>query len=266
MITLIAAALALMTAPLPLRWLTAALAGLGVMVVALGMLATGGGRPKDRVWFAVGGVLNALVLLLALVFPGLLNAWWVLDTPVAPIDPNAQVAVLRDRPLDEGKIMSPEDWAEADKEGVRQGNVFVRLESVKVGPLTGLPDPAYLLVHLRLEACRGETITLEGFGSDKPPPALTGDGGHSYAFREARPRKPARGSVPVFDASAPQGAVIGPGAPGPLPSPIQEYLLVFASPPARFASLKLEVPAAWGGQGACRFRLSGLFDLVPRKP
>jgi hypothetical protein len=131
-----------------------------------------------------------------------------------------------------------------------------------------MPDPRYLLVHLRLAICRREnTITVEGFGSDKPPPALTADGGHSHTFREARPRKPARGTVPVFDPSTPQAATLGPGAPGPFPPEYQDYLLVFTAPPSRFEPARLEVPAsAWGGNGACRFRLSGLFDLVNRKP
>jgi hypothetical protein len=210
---------------------------------------------------------SGLVLLVALAVPGLLNERWLMDAPVAD-DPEAQVLVGRDKPpLTEGRRLSAEDWAEAHTDAVRQGDVVIRVESVKVGPLPGLPDPDYLQVHLRVAICRRErTITVEGFGGDRQP-ALTDDAGHSYTFREARPRRQARGE-PVFDASAPQEAALGPGS-GPFPLENQDYLFVFAAPPSPFASLKLEVPAAaWGRKGTCRFRISQLFDnpgMGPRK-
>jgi hypothetical protein len=256
------ATLALLQASvLGLRWLTVGLAALGLLLLGQGIRATRNDRQsRDRVWFTVGGGLSGVVLLAALIVPGLLNSRWAIDSAVPQTDPDAQMLVPRARPLDEGRRLAAEDWAEAETEAIRQGDLIVRVESVEVGPLPEKADVPYLLVHLRLANCKHGTIAAEGFGNDKQPPVLTDDAGGSYPFLEGRPRRPASGA-PVFAVSAPQGATLG-------PLERQDYLLVFAAPPSPLPALKLEVPAsAWGRNGACKIRISRLFDAsVPRTP
>ncbi len=258
----VAVTLALIQASVPgVRALTLALAVLGLFLVGLGIWATRGDRQrKDWVWFSLTGALSMGVLLAALAFRGrLLNERWAQDTEIPPENPEMLRAVARSMPraLEEGKPMGAEDWADAEAEAVRQGDVLVRVESVKVGPISGKGDTPYLQVVLRVTNCKPErTFTVEGFSKDQP--TLTDDAGHLCAFVEQRPRRQSRGNEPVFDPTHSGVAELA-----PLDRPSQDYLLVFASPPATFQSLKLEVPAApWGRSGVCRLRINRLFDLL----
>ncbi len=251
-----AGALALLQASvLGLWWLTVGLAALGLLLVAWGVQATREDRRgSDQVWFAVGGCLSGVVLLLALAAPGLLNGRWVIDTSVPRPDLESQVVVGRNEFLAEGRPLEAGDWADAATEAIRQGDVFVRVESVQVGPPPGKPDTPCLLVHLHVKNCRHQTVTVEGFAGDRQP-VLNDEAGGTCPFLEALPRVPAKGA-PVFDASASQAAELG-------PLERQDYLLVFAAPPSASEALKLEVPAsAWGRKGACRFRIARLFDTL----
>jgi hypothetical protein len=259
----VVAALALMQGAVPvlgLWWLTVGLGVVGVLLVAQGIWTTRAAcRTKDRVWFVLGGGLSAAALLVALVAPGLLNNRWAIDVAVPQSDPDAMVLVRRDQPLEEGKRLSAEDWADAVTEGIRQEEIFVRVESVKNGALPGKASGSGLLVHLRLANCKHErTITIEHFNADQHKPVLTDDAGRSYAFVEARPRKVAKGEAVFAPAKAPTIDLEPLGR--------QEYLLVFASPPSKFEALKLEVPAsAWGRKGTCKLRISKLFEATLRK-
>jgi len=251
----VAATLALLQAQLlGLRLLTLGLAVLGLVLVGLGVQATQEDREtKDRVWFYLAGAMNGVILVLALFLPGVLNTWWGLDTPVPRANLNAQVLVPRDLPLDNGTPLAATEAAEAATEGIRQEDVFVCVESVKVGPLPGTKTPSYLLVHLRLATCRAGTFRVEGFDQGERRPVLTDESGTSYPFQEQRRRREAQGA-PVFEVLS-----------GPLPLEVKAgrylgLLLVFTAPPSGFGPLNLELPAAvWGRKGICKFHISQPF-------
>ncbi len=219
----VAGALALLQASVPgLWWLTVALAALGVLLVGQGIRATWPHpRATDRTWLVLGGGVSGVVLLVALAAPWLLNNWWAIDTQVALSDPDAQVVVPRDVPLDKGRRPSADDWADAVTEAIRQDDLFVRVESVKSGPRPGKAVPASadgscLMVYLRLLNCKHErTISVEGF-KDTHQPVLTDDTGHSYAFLGQRRRRPAKGGAGlrgVRSRGRGAGADRGPGLP-----------------------------------------------------
>src|SRR5262249_32869334 len=88
-----AAALALLQGTLiGIRSLTIILTVLGGVLIYLGVRSMQENRKvRDQAWFYTAGSVNAIVLLLTLFFPGLINSWWVLDTRVAPPDPNKLV-------------------------------------------------------------------------------------------------------------------------------------------------------------------------------
>ncbi len=241
---------------LGLRFLTVGLAAVGLVLLVVGLGATREERrPRDKVWLTLGGILNGAVLILTLILPGLLSEQWAIDTPVSAPDMNARVLVPHNRPLEEGKPMGEDDWADAATEAIRQEDLLVRVESVKVGALPGQGGEC-LLIHLRLGNCRKDIIPLEGFSPSGHAPKLSDDAGGSYTLREVRRRRPARGE-PVFEAGADRATEL-------LADAYQDYLLAYTPPPSRFGTLKLEVPAAaWGRQGVCRLRISGLFDAPP---
>jgi hypothetical protein len=255
-----AATLALLQASLVGIWtLTLALAVLGLVLVGLGIRDTQQQQERrraDRAWFAATGSLCAIILLVALVMPGLINHWWAIDASVPRSDANRLVAVNRDNPLDAGRELSADDWVDATTEAIRQDDVFVRVESVKLGTLSG-KDGTYLQVHLRVGNCKNErTIAVEGFGANKQRPLVTDEAGRSYDFVEQRPGRPAKGGA-VFSASTPAAATLG-GADR------KEYLLLFSSPVSRFEAVKLAVPAsAWNRKGVCKLRISRAFDVAP---
>jgi hypothetical protein len=254
------ATLALLQATLVgFRFLTVLLALAGSVLVGLGIRATGEDRKtRDQVWFYISGVLNGAILILALFLPGVLNSWWALDRPAPSKDPNKLVLVPRDKTQEEGQPLGADDWADASTEAIRQDDVLVRVESVKVGPVADKGTDSRLLVHLRLaNVGQGKPIPFEGFGG-KHEPKLTDESGGSFAFQEQRLRKPARGA-PVFEASGPRTVEVQPMVP-------QDVLLIFEAPP-KTEGLRLEIPSsAWGRKGVCKLRIPALFDSgLPEK-
>lgn len=230
--------------------LTLALAALGSLVVFLGFRATEEVRQtRDKVWLAMAGALSGVVLVLTVFAPGILYSRWAIDTPVARSNPNEMVLVPREKQGEKGSPLSPEEWVDAATEGIRQDDMFIRVESVKIGPLQGTTGPPRLQIHLRLANTKTETITVPGFDSSERRPVLTDDSGRSYEFLEQRRRRPARGA-PVFEAPGPQPGEL-------LPNSNLDHLLVFSAPPSGFVPLKLTVPtSAWGRKGECKFRIS----------
>jgi hypothetical protein len=183
----------LLASLLAVRWLTMALSAAGVSVVAVGILLSPGARQtRDRIWLGLGGSLSGVVLVLTLVAPGVINPRWTMDFAVARPDPHKQVAYHRDWPRKGGRQLGPDDWVDAVKESVLQGEVLLRLDSMQREPLEDKGPTPYLLIHFRL-ASSGyiDTIKFEGFSNSGHKPLLTDESGRAYAFVEQRQRKPA---------------------------------------------------------------------------
>lgn len=221
-------------------------------------------QTKDRAWLAFGGFLCAWVLALAAFVPGLLNSYWVLNRTVERVEPDKQFIVPRDQLRDAGRSAAPDEGADALTEAIRQHDVIIRVESVKLGTLPDKGRGSYLLIHLGLANSGGEAITIQGFGRDKHTPALTDQSGRAFAFLDQRQRIPAKGA-PVF-AAATGGIELA-------PPNRQDYLLIFETPltglkPAALNTpAKLEVPSsAWGRNGVCQFTIPKLFDFIPPSP
>jgi hypothetical protein len=256
-----AATLALLVATLmAVYWLTLALAVVGAGLAVWGARQAPEERwTQERVWFYGSGALNGLILLLTLFLPGVLNSWWSIDVAPPKRDPNALVVVPRNEPLEEGRPLEAEP-ANAETEGIRQDDVFVRLESVKVGRLASKGPGAYFLVHFRLTGVgSGEAIKFEGFAADNNRPVLVDDAGRSFGFvaQEKRKEIPGprgmRGTLVFEEAPAEPVDLVPPRA--------LDLVLVFDSAPAQFGPVRLELPAsAWGRQGVCKFRITGPFD------
>jgi hypothetical protein len=238
------------------RILTITLCVCGLMAAGIGFWTRDQAQRKGRLSLALGATCNALLLLLALFLPGVINSRWARDFGVAASDPNKQVVVPRDQPRDQGRPLSDGEWVNPVKEAIRQDEVFTRVESVQVDRLADKGDNKYLLVYLRLaNSGYGRTVPVETFSREKHRPLLTDDSGREYAFLEERPRKPLRGRGPVtFETACPPVREMP--ATGFL-----DQMLVFEAPSGKVGALNLEVPAsAWGRTGSCRFRSPGLFD------
>jgi hypothetical protein len=254
-----AATLALLLASLvDVRWPTIGLSVLGGAAVAMGLRATQDHRKtSDRAWLTLSGTLNGFVLFLALVLPGVLNGWWVLDKAVAKKDLDKMVVVARDRPNEEGRPLTEGEWVDATTESIRQGDVAIRVESAKVGPLPGgTGKGSYVLIHIKFaNAGNAQTISLEGFSNEQHRPVLTDASGRSFAFLEQRLRKQARGAPAFEDAGGAKVVEV-------MPARFQDLLLIFASPSSTFEEVRLELPsAAWGQKGACKLRIPASIEF-----
>ena len=179
------AALALLLASLsPIRWPTVALVGAGTGDRRVIASHASPGQSLTAVRFRRGAALLAAgVLLLAVFAPGVLNSRWVLDAPVADLRCAALVVVRHDRPDDAGRPLSEDGGADANTEGFRQDDLFVRIDSVKAGRLPERGTTPYLLVNLYLTQLRpGRPATFEGHAPSCTEPTLTDEAGRSYAF------------------------------------------------------------------------------------
>jgi hypothetical protein len=244
----------LLAASLVGEWLvTVLLSAVGLVVVVLGMRATGEERTSsDGAWLALGGAMNGLVLCLAIVFPGLLNNRWAIDFAVPQTDPNEQVVVPRDAPRDPGKVLTAEDWVDAATEAIRQDDLLLSVESVRVGNLPDRGPAAFVLVHIQFANIGPTTVHFQGFDREKNLPVLADTSGSEYVFVDQRQRVPASGE-PVFNAPRRGGMALS-------ATKSQGYQLVFESPPLGFKTLKMELPAsAWGRKGVFQFIVSRPF-------
>ena len=168
------------------RTATAVLAAAGLLVLWQGIRATRRApRKLAGVWLAFGGLTNLTILVLAAVAPGVLNGRWALDRSVPKVDRNRRVVLPRDRLFDAGRPLGPDDWVDAAAEAVRQHDLTVRVESLRVGPRAEDDPTPRVLIHLRLASVGHESaIPFEGFG--RHPPALADESGRTYPFREER--------------------------------------------------------------------------------
>jgi putative heme-binding domain-containing protein len=167
-------------------------------------------------------------------------------------DPNRLVVVPVEEPMDKGQVLADGQWADGGKEGIRQHDLFMRVDATTVGGLPEKPGK-YVIVNFRLNQVRWEKANAFGGFTGTNRPKLTDETGRSYPFLLNRPRKP-------FGTRFDQGLNI-------------DHLLVFELPPstggpdgtpAKIDSLKLEVPAAaWGRQGACRLLIKNIEMEAP---
>jgi len=256
-VSLALATLALLSANLVAeRMVTIVLVSLGLLVVAIGLVARKANR-KDWGWFALGGALNGLVLFVVLVRPGLLNSFWGLDVAADEPDPQQLIVVPRTQPRAPGKPLTADDWANATSDAIRQGKVLVRIESVKSGLRGGI---SCLQIQLQIANLGADVITIAGFGgaglsSDKNAPTLTDGSGRSFAFlkRQKRTKGPGGPAPPAFEDVGDQAVELK-------ADDRHDLLLLFEAPSSRVENLKLEAPAsAWGRDGRCKFHIAGLF-------
>jgi hypothetical protein len=235
------------------RLVTLLLSAGGLTAVVLGRRATGAERKtSDGAWLALGGAMSGLVLCLTIISPGVLNNRWAIDFAVPQADPDEQVVVPLNKPRDQGTVLTADDWVDAAKEAIRQDELLLNVESVRVGPLADKGPGAYVAVHLQFANIGSATINFQGFDREKNLPVLTDTSGSSYAFVEQRQRTPASGEV-VFGPPKRGGMALS-------PTKHQGYLLVFEAPALGFQTLKMELPAsAWGRKGTYQFLVSKPF-------
>ncbi len=223
------------------RSVTSALAGCGVAVAGLGALLAWKRRISiAEISILLGGGLSALVLCLALFSPGILNDYWLLTVAIPDTDPNPLFLIAHDNSRDPGKPMPPDGWVDADKEALRQDDLYIRLEPAIADKLPERGATTYLLINFRLSQIRPERdVVFLGLRKGEHPPVLKDDQGKAYAYFGHRPRRP---FLTAFDISL-----------------NVDHLLIFELPPVGVESLYLEVPAAaWGRAGICRFHISGI--------
>jgi putative heme-binding domain-containing protein len=243
LITVLLASAALIAASaVGIRWLTIALTILGLIAGLLGILGYRGrnNRPS-RISSTAGTLLNASVLLLTLLAPTLLNPFWIAHS--ASVDLNALVVVSRTKSRDPGKPLTADEWVNSVQDGIRQGDLFIQLQSVKSDRLPDRGTGTFLLVNLRIDQLHdGQAIRTERFGKGGHEPKLTDDTGREYAFLGDRARR--------------------------LPSKFDrlfmlDQFLVFELP-GKVQYLNLTLPAsAWGRTGLCRFRIPEIVHEPP---
>jgi hypothetical protein len=188
------------------------------------------------------------VLFVVLVRPALLNSFWGLDVAADEPDPQQLIVVPRTQPRAPGKPLSADDWADASNDAIRQGQVLVRIESVKSGSRGGI---SCLQIHLQIANLGDDVIMIAGFGGDKNTPALTDGSGRSLAFLKRQKRSRGEGP-PAFEDLGEQAVELK-------ADDRQDLLLLFEAS-SRVEGLKLEAPAsAWGRDGRCKFHIAGLF-------
>lgn len=139
------------------------------------------------------------------------------------------------------------EWADAEKESLRQGNVHIRIcwAKVDVPPRneTAKPSslPRSLLIQVQLAHLPPELRPFKGLLNGNNTPVLLDDRGRKYALRSSPPQVGIADQVDLVPSSSRE--------------PVQE-VLVFEPPGADLESLKLDLPAmAWGRTGSCRFRI-----------
>jgi putative heme-binding domain-containing protein len=222
--------------------------GLGAMVLGSGV-ALRRRSARDALWLLLGGAASGAVLALVLYAPELVSDHWAKNRPVQEADPNRMVLVPIKEPMEDGEPLAAGQWADAATQGIRQDDVFVRVESAEIGRLPEKGDKPYLLVNLRVTQVRRERkLKFHGFMDDGLRPVLSDPAGQVCKFHGHRSRKPFQTK---FDVAL-----------------NIDHLLQFDVPPAGAQYLDLEVPAvAWGRAGVCRLRIRNVEpDQAPALP
>jgi putative heme-binding domain-containing protein len=232
------------------RSLSIGLAACGLAAVVLGAgVALRRPTVRDALWLWVGGAASGAILCLTLYAPDIVSDHWAKNRPVQESDPNRQVLVPIKEPMEDGEPPAAGQWADAATQGIRQDDVFVRVESAEIGRLPEKGDKPYLLVNLRVTQVRRERkVKFHGFVDEGLRPVLRDAVGHIYQYHGHRSRKPFQTK---FDVAL-----------------NIDHLLQFDVPPAGAQYLDLEVPAAaWGRAGVCRLRIRNFEpDQAPALP
>jgi hypothetical protein len=213
-----------------IRWLTIALTILGLTVGLTGILAfRGRDSSRNRMLSGAGGVLCLAILLVALFVPTILNPFWRPDSLVSASESNEYFVVPRNKTRGPGRPMAATDWVEAAVDGVRQGDLFIQIQSAKTGRLPDKGTATFLIINLRIDQMKdGQAHHYERFVKDNREPKLTDELGREYAFAGDRIRK----SPTKFDRLF-----------------MVDQLLVFELPP-KSQFLNLVLPASvWGREG-----------------
>ncbi len=166
------------------RSLTIGIAGVGIACTASGMLLEFY-RHKNRAWgWLTFGALMCLATLGVTVFAGgLLNSYWGMDAAVPVSDPHLMVVVPRDAPRGVSRPLLQDDCADGVKEAIRQDDVVIRLNAVRLGSVLGKPETNFLLVEIRLSSGGNERILpFEGFDKNYHRPVLKDGAGALTRF------------------------------------------------------------------------------------
>jgi hypothetical protein len=224
------------------RFLTLILSGLGLLVGLAGVVASLQDRKvKDVVWLALGGGGGGLLLLLASFAPSLLNAEWGMDFDVAEPDLNKQVMVSRDN-KSEVKELTDRDRVDATTNAIRQGDVFVRVESVVVDGSAEKDKPALLIALHVANVGPLHNVTYHGQASGEHAAVARDSRGKEIPTRNLGPSAKKLGQLKTVSI---------------LPNHEVTDLLAFEAPWLGTECVEVDLPsAAWGRQGVCKFKIS----------
>jgi hypothetical protein len=238
-----------------LQWLTIPLAGAGMLAAIICLVGTPIESPRDAVVLAIGGLVAAPTLFIALFWPALFG----MDTRVSPEsppppDPNRQTIQPRRDRVGNSAVITPEaldasTWADANRYDVDHGNVRLRIVEVTLRDVPAArrkdrrPERELVITVMMSHVGTKGPVTFRGW-TESTPPLL---------------RDPTGGAL-VFKGRA--GEATSTGRPLVPFQPVRESLL-FSAPEGTIDYLRLELPAAaFGGSGTVRFQVPG--NMVAR--
>ena len=233
-------ALALVAASFPgWRWLVVLLCANGFLTALGAFLVTFLSHRPRPIVPAVGGVLALALLGTVLIFPGWLNERWAMDFPVPEPDLNLQELVSSDNTV-KIRDLTADDWVNADKQALRQGDLLIRVDKVVVGKVEGLEQPC-LQITLVIANVGMRLRTYHGQGIGDQVPLLRDQQGRKFQSWHLGDGEVAEkaGQLPTVSVLSDQE--------------VQDVLL-FNLPDPDAGDLRLELPAAaWERKGTCRF-------------
>lgn len=234
------------------RILPILLAAMGMLTCWLGWSLLDRRKFKDVAWLGITGMLSFVCLAVVLCWPQFLNYFWAIDFAVPASDLNQQFRVTKsDKWMTNHALLANDSPVEAEKEAIRQGDVQIRVESVRVEllpsqePLSDKPSESRLRVNVRITNMGHlHHIAYRSPVNGDTPPQLRDRHGKKYSLK----------SPPASAAGA------------RLLKPLQKIneVLIYDAPQPGIDYLELEFPSsAWKGQGVCRFRIPGAAIVFP---
>lgn len=231
-----------------LRSLSIPLAIAGLVICLAGVPFTPRKKARDFAWFGLTSVLNLAFLLVAFVWPHHLNRFWGMDQSVKSVDPAMQFLASRNNQVQRGRDLDGQAWVEADKHAVRQGDIHVRVEDVKIelDQSKEMPTPKHTSITVRVS----NMGQLHRFTYRSPvlagqPPILRDNRGKAYMLRSAGANQSVRTLKPLAHVLDQWNC-----------EPVDVHV----------EHLDLEVPAsAWASKGSCKFRIPRSMIVFPAK-
>jgi predicted Zn finger-like uncharacterized protein len=230
-----------------LRYLAISFAAIGLLTCGGGLWLSAGDRKlNDLVSLGLGATVSVIVLLAAMLRSTPSNRQEVLRQLLEEADPGRFLLVTADN-RQTIKDLGRSEWADAEKESLRQDEVHVRVLWAKIDspPLKKTAPPATLpkclLIMVQIANLSPQQAKeYKGLAHASPAPLLTDRRNHSYA--------PCKFPVEAGVVDLVERTV------SPTGQRVQE-LLIFEAPDHEI-DLKLQFSAtAWGGRGACRFQI-----------